>query len=406
MRAVFGLFHHGYGAADYRRLLRMHGWARFGAQYTLKRVAGWVLLTALTVLAFQVGDSGAAALLILAFVLPRALLLWLDVRALSSRLGWWVHALAVPLALALLLVSPDAPLTLLALLALPLGLVMALAEQASQARVGRSELAVAGALFGRIEQLSLVAGTLLAALTLVLWDATAALGLAAALFTLSALLATPLLGGRLAPGAPGDSAVAEQGRATVGARALGLLTLGLFAGALAAMTARAALVAHVVDGLGQAEAVYAVLLAAIGLGALVGPLSMPKLLGHLPADLSVALLAGALGVGLIALSRETPVLVLALVLFVVGLVSVTLDLVAGTLSRRLIPAPELNGALSLLGRAVLAGQLVGLLGTLALSSFMSAGDILLVSGVVCALGPGIAFLLAGRLGWGQLAVRR
>lgn len=405
MRAVLSLFHHGYNMADYRRLLRSAGRPRRAARYFTERTAGWALLTALTARAFEVAGSEGAALLILAFVLPRALLSGFDLHMLAGRLGWWVYVLPLPFALALLFMASDAQLAPLALLALPLGVLNVLSERALQARIDRAELAVAGALLGRLEQLGVIVGALLAALALQAGDVSAAVGLATALLVVSALLAWPERSRAAGPPAQPAASAAVPPVSAFSGRVFGLLVFGLFAGALAAMATRAALIGHVVDGLGYTAAIYACLLAAVGVGALVGPLSMPKLLSHLPAALTVSLLAAALGCAVIALSRAAPIPILAAVLFAVGLLSVTLDLVTGTLSRRVAPAPQLGTAALLLARAALAGQVVGLLGTLALARFLSAGDVLLATGLLCVLASAAALMLAPRLAWDRLAVR-
>jgi hypothetical protein len=171
------------------------------------------------------------------------------------------------------------------------------------------------------------------------------------------------------------------------------------------MTTRVALIGHVVDGLGHTDVIYACLIAVLGVGALVGPLSMPKLLSHLSAAPTVTLLAGALGCTVIALSRNTPIPILAAALFAAGLLSVTLDLVAGTLSRRIVPAPLLGAAALVLARAVVAGQLAGLAGTLALARFLSAGQVLLAVGLLCVAASAAALVLAHKLGWRRLEVR-
>jgi hypothetical protein len=397
MRAVLDLFHHGYTTADYRLLLRDPAWARFCAQYTLERVGSWTLLAAITVLAFNAGGSGAAALAIIALVLPRAALTWSNLPSAAITDGWWVHALRVPLALVLLFASFDPQPLLLVALIVPLGALNTLADRTSAARAALENPAVAGAFLGRVEQLSVVLGSLLAAIMLVVWDATVALGVTTALFALAALLAAPLFGSQSDTGARVASGARRPNRAALHTRALLLVALGLFAGALAAMTVRVALAELVIDNLGHAEAVYALLIAAVGAGALVGPLSMPKLLGHLPAHLTIMLISIALGGGLIFLSLGVPAFVVALVLFAIGLLSVTLDLVAGTVARRLIPAEELERTLPLLTNTVLIGQLAGLVAVLALSQFMSAGDVLLTVGTLCVLAPAALLIVI----WGR-----
>ena len=403
MRAVLDLFHHGYTMADYRRLLRDPAWARFCVQVALVHTGNWSLLAAITVLAFEAGGSGAAALAIIALVLPRAALTWFKLPSATITNAWWVYALRVPLALALLVASRDPhPLVLMALI-LPLGALNALSDIASTARAARESPAVAGALLGRIEQLSVVLGSLLAAVTMLVWDATVALGLTTALFTLAVLLAVPRGAGR-EPATAIVNIAQRPSRSALQSRALLLVALGLFAGALAAMTARIALAELVIDNLGHAEAVYALLIAAVGAGALIGPPSMPKLLGHLPAHVTITLIAIALGAGLILLSLGVPALVVALVLFAFGLLSVTLDLVAGTVARRMIPAGELTRTLPLLTNTVLIGQLAGLAAVLALSQFMSAGGVLLIVGTLCVVGPAVLLaVLRGR--WSAITVR-
>lgn len=405
MRAVLSLFHHGYNLADYRGVLRSAGRPRRAGRYFAERTAGWALLTALTARAFEVAGSEGAALLILAFVLPRALLSGFDLSAFADRLGWWVYALPLPFALALLFTASDAQPALLVLLALPLGVLNVLSERALQARIDRAELAVAGALLGRIEQLGVIVGALLAALALQTGSVSAAVGLATALLLVSALLAWPERSRVAGPPVQPAASAAVPSAGDFNGQVFGLLVFGLFTGALAAMATRAALIGHVVDGLGHTATIYACLLAVVGVGALVGPLSMPKLLSHVPAALTVSLLTAALGCAVIALSRAAPLPMLAAVLFAVGLLSITLDLVAGTLSRRVAPAQQLGTTALLLTRAVLAGQMVGLLGTLALARFLNAGDVLLATGLLCVPASAAALVLAPRLGWDRLAVR-
>jgi hypothetical protein len=58
-----------------------------------------------------------------------------------------------------------------------------------------------------------------------------------------------------------------------------------------------------------------------------------------------------------------------------------------------------------LARAVVAGQLAGLAGTLALARFLSAGQVLLAVGLLCVAASAAALVLAPKLGWRRLAVR-
>jgi fucose permease len=269
-------------------------------------------------------------------------------------------------------------------------------------RVSRSQLAGVIQLNASIERITFVAGPLLAALVLWGWDVEVAfIASAVVLAIVSLLLAVqmsmsraPVLGTQVREMTGSDgltwSALRQQ-------PTLLLLAGGLFTGAALAICLKVVLVEVATDPLDRSDAVLGMLLALVGVGTLLGPLSVPRLLGHIPASLIVTGAAMGSAAGLVLISVVTRLEIVALVLLGLGMISITNDMVTATATRRIAPEGVLPGTGRLMMAAIISGQLAAALAVALLARVWDSTDVMLAVGIACALLMSVLFVAADGL---------
>lgn len=370
--------------------------------YALDRVASWILTIAVIVLAYRLTESVAA---VAGLVLVQLLSKVLVGAAFDSTVGPAVRTV-IPCALVrilaavgLVVIADRADLgwvyLAVAVVAGMNGVIEGAYANALPGIGTRRHVPVLNRLVGRLEQISALVGPVIAGLILFVAHERVALGAAAVLF-----MATPaffwratLLGSE-APGEPVfEPFVANWESSWARLRSSGairMVLMGLLVVAAMGVLIRVALVDAVVDDMGISSGYYGLLLGLIGIGALIGPVPVDKLLGHLNVEIimtggCIALCTGAAIVGIGA-----PALLMLPVLLVGGLLIVTLDLVAAVTLRRVVSDADLEGANNATIRAVLTGQVLGLVLLLLGSYFWThAGTIV----AMCAAGVVFAVVL-------------
>lgn len=386
--------------AAYRTVLRTRSYRREAAAQGLERLGEWAYTIGMVVLAYGLtGSAAAVALLVLAHVVPRLqfVLAGQPLRLQHPQRVLRYACLArVPLVVVFLAVGSRADIAWAALVALALGLLAALSDAARgqllQGLVERKQLATVNMLTGRIEQACLLVGALVAAVLLLAWGTVATFVAAAGLLLGAAAL-------RLGPdpAAAGANRPQEElprasaWRVLRNDRTQRMLLTGLIAGAVLAMSLRVLLIDVVVSRHGYSEALYAGLLAVVGVGALAGPIPIARLLGKTPAPFAALALVLALAGGVALLSLADVFILVAPLLFLSGLLAITNDLVTTTVMRRLA-RPELASAtFALLGAAVVVGQVVALVAVLGLTPWLEATEVLLLASAGCALAAALVW---------------
>jgi hypothetical protein len=135
----------------------------------------------------------------------------------------------------------------------------------------------------------------------------------------------------------------------------------VFAGVAAlGIAIRVILVEVVLDRHGDDELMYGLFVALAGAGAFAGPLSVPRLLAKIPPQMVLAGLLGALALAVVALCVFDPPTLLVPVILGCGVAAITAERVAETVTRRLVPDQQLDGALRLVAVTVVAGQALAL----------------------------------------------
>jgi MFS family permease len=384
------------GALRPFRQLTLDGRTRpLWASRLAEQLADWVFLVALLVTAWELTeDVAVVALLMLARLLPRAIIVGCCqplARRVSQWLLAWLVVLRVPIAGALALIDRDGDLIWGGLGALAYGSLAALSAEARAARlprlVPRERLAAATALHGAIERVSFAAGPLLCAALLAVWGREAALLAAALGLTCAAIplwFASDRVAERPADGTTSAAARPSVWRDTMHHRTLLLLVAGQLAGALLATTLMIALVALVAGRLDGSSALYGVLVAVVGAGTLIGPLSVPRLLGHLPVALLVSGFVLTSAAAMVVVSQSTSVIVVAVVLAGIGVAGVTNDAITAAVTRRVVPEDRLAGASQALLLAVTCGQILGAALVVVLAQYWGAARIVAVVSVACA----------------------
>jgi hypothetical protein len=246
-----------------------------------------------------------------------------------------------------------------------------------------------------IERITFVVGPLLAASILRGWNVEIALLASAGL-----LLATTILLWRQPPVATDPAmrsapSVHSKESVLTAARhqpSLLLLASGLFIGSALAICLKVALIELAAEPLNRADETLGLLLALVGAGTLLGPLSVPRLLGHLPVSLIVTGSAIGIAAGIVLMSIVTRIEIVVLVLLGIGVISITNDLVTATATRRIAPETDLPGAGHLMLVAVIAGQIVAAIVVALLARFWNTTDVMLAVAVACALLMGVLYL--------------
>jgi hypothetical protein len=366
----------------------------------------WVLLVALFALVYRIsGSIAAVALFMLARALPRAVvIMWCS--ALTARMTVTqlavLNALRVPLVASLLLVAARRDLWWAGVVALAIGVIAALLDAARAAVlpcvVPRTQLAAANALNVSVERVCFVAGPLLGALLLYQWHSDAAFILVVVTQAVAALLLwlqTRVEPVSMAVQAP--SASVEIGSASWVAlreRPVILILVGaLFTGAVVAISLKITLIAVAVEALERSDAVLGLLIAAVGLGTLVGPVSIPRLMGRLPVPLFITGSVVALACGMAVISRVESLLVVTAILFLIGLFSITNDIIASTAARRFTRDEQLLSVARVMFGAVIAGQVVAALAVSVLAGLWDFASVMLIMGIASAAGISVLFLM-------------
>jgi hypothetical protein len=369
-------------------------------------LSDWVVLVALLALVYRISDQVAVVgVFMLARLVPRAVVvLWCS--ALTAHLT--VHQLAVlsalriPLVASLIVVNSRRDLWWAGMVILALGTIAALTDAARTTVVPcvvpRTLLAPANALNVAVERICFVVGPLLGALLLMQWNEDGAF-LTAALF-LALASALLVLAGRaptLAPpyqAASGALSLGPSSWAKLRERPVMLTLVGaLFCGALIAVSLKIALVALSVDTLHRSEATFGLLLAMVGLGTLAGPVSIPRLMGRAPLALFVTVSVGCLAAGMGVISQLTSLWLVLPILFLIGLTSITNDMLATTAARRFTREPELLGITRVMIEAVVLGQVCAAVLMTLVASQWSVTAALLAMSLVSAGIMGAWFIL-------------
>ena len=400
--ALLGLF----------RPFRLLSGDRNGCSFWLCRaaelLADWVFIVALLVTVYTVTvDIAIVALFMLLRVLPRALVT-AGFHTQAARIGrrglFLLSVPRIPLLASLALIDGRADLVWAGAVVTAYGLLTAISNEARAAMlpclVSRPQLVGVIQLNAAVERITFVAGPLLAALVLWGWDVEVAFVVGALILGLtSLLLGTQLstssaiaqsLPVRETADSPGESArsiVRQQ-------PTLLLLAGGLFTGATLAISLKVVLVELATEPLGRSDATLGLLLALVGVGTLLGPLSVPRLLGHLPVSLIVTGSAMGIAAGIVLISVVTRLEIVALVLLGVGMISITNDMVTATATRRIAPETDLPGTGRLMLTAVIAGQIVAALAVALLGRVWESTDIMLAIGIASALLMGVLFIVA------------
>jgi hypothetical protein len=402
--ALFGLFR------PFRLLAGDRNALRFWVCRAAELLADWVFIVALFVAVYAVtADIAVVAMFMLLRVVPRAVVT-IGFHELSARIGgrglFLLSLPRIPLIASLALIDDRSDLVWSGAVVTAYGLLMALSNEARALmlpyRVSRSQLAGVIQLNASIERITFVAGPLLAALVLWGWDVEVAfIASAVVLAIVSLLLAVqmsmsraPVLGTQVREMTGSDgltwSALRQQ-------PTLLLLAGGLFTGAALAICLKVVLVEVATDPLDRSDAVLGMLLALVGVGTLLGPLSVPRLLGHIPASLIVTGAAMGSAAGLVLISVVTRLEIVALVLLGLGMISITNDMVTATATRRIAPEGDLPGTGRLMMAAIISGQLAAALAVALLARVWDSTDVMLAVGIACALLMSVLFVAADGL---------
>jgi hypothetical protein len=370
-------------------------------------LADWVFVVALFVAVYGVTlDIAVVALFMLLRVLPRAIVT-IGFQETAARIGsrglFLLSLPRIPLIASLALVDGRSDLVWAGVVVTAYGLLSALSNEARALllpqRAPRSQLAGVIQLNAAIERITFVLGPLLAALVLWGWDVEVAFVASAVALAFTSLLLAIQMTTRLdpVPGAPvGDvpnshrvswSAIRQQ-------PTLLLLAGGLFTGAALAVCLKVVLVEVATDSLDRSDALLGLLLAVVGVGTVLGPLSVPRLLGHIPVPLIVTGSAMGIAAGLVLISVVTRLEIVVLVLLGIGMISITNDAVTATATRRIAPDAELPAAGRLLLAAVIGGQLVAALAVALLTRVWDSTDVMLAVGIASALLMAVLFVAA------------
>lgn len=379
-------------------------------------LADWVFIVALFVTLYAVtADIAVVALFMLLRVLPRAVVaagLPHIARRIGARSLFLLSLPRIPLIASLALIDGRSDLVWAGIVVSAYGLLTAFSNEARAVMlpnlVPRPMLASLIQLNAAIERITFVGGPLLAALVLWGWDVEVAFVVSAlALGVTCLLLGTHVTMSRdPVPAQPEREELSSHGSTWSAVRhqpTLLLLAGGLFTGAALAICLKIVLVELATDPLERSDAMLGLLLALVGAGTLVGPLSIPRLLGHLPVSLIVTGCTVGIAAGIMLISIVTRLEIVALVLLGIGMISITNDMVTATVTRRIAPEADLRGMGRLMLVAVISGQIVAALAVVVLARVWDITDVMLAVSIACALLMGVLFVAADGL---SLVTRR
>jgi predicted MFS family arabinose efflux permease len=362
----------------------------------------WALLVALLAIVYRVsGSVPVVGLFVLARVLPRAFIaVWPAPPAalLNPRTLALLNAARIPLIASLVFVSAQRDLWWAAAVVLAAGAVSSISDVARLTLlprvVPRARIGETNALNVSVERICFVFGPLLGAVILTQWSADAVFIVAAALLALAAalllLLPPPSTGQHPAPGIAQHPAAAP---ASFRQRPL-LVTMAasLFISSLVAASLIVALIVLATDPLGRSEAALGALLTCVGIGMFVGPLPISKLMGRLPIPFLLAGSAASLAGGMAVISQLSLLVPVVVILFLIGLCTVTNDTIATTALRRNVREAELIGTARVMTMVVVGGQISGAAAVAILSSVWSVTSVLLVMGAIGVIVPVALFV--------------
>jgi hypothetical protein len=395
--ALLGLFR------PFRFLTRDRRALSFWSARTLELLADWVLIVALFVAVYAITtDIAIVALFMLLRVMPRAIVS-LGFHRPATDIGpdrWFVLSLPrVPLIASLALIDGRADLVWAGAVVFAYGLLTAISNESRSATLPRvvpkTRLVLATQLNTSIERITFVVGPLLAALILRGWDADGALLASAGLLAMTSILLWIRPPIATAPARQPTSGMHIDESALTAARhqpSLLLPACGLFIGAALAICLKVVLIELASEPLNRSDETLGLLLALVGAGTLLGPLSVPRLLGHMPVSLIVTGSAVGIAAGIVLMSIVTRIEIVVLVLLGIGIVSITNDLVTATATRRIAPETDLPGASRLMLVAVIAGQIAAAIAVALLARFWNSTDVMLAVAVVCGLLMGAVYL--------------
>ena len=394
------------GDADFRRAFSNPFGARLLVAYGIDRVSAWLVTLTAIVLAFNLtGSIGVAAAVILVQVLARALVVLATgqdsgIRPVLVTLSGIVRVGAIA-GLVLFDSHSDAwwAILLVGVASMTNGVIETGYSNLIPLLGQRKDVPKLNKSIGKCEQLSAIAGPLLTALTIVAFDERGTFALAAILSYVSLTLfrrifldlgtlrlPTSTNAGSRNPFTPEDWRLPDEVKGVI---------IGLIAMAVLGIVVRLALLDVVVDDPGVAVSVYALLIALVGVGALVGPMPVDRILGHFPVTLILAGGVCAVAVAAGLLSVGAPLFIVIPALLATGIVIITLDIAASVTLRRAVPewaTSEVNDAVI---RLVLTGQVIAVLAVLVLERAWDVRLAALIVCALCAMAVGVHFLRTG-----------
>jgi hypothetical protein len=377
---------------------------KFLVNYALDRVSAWITVIALIVLTYRLTSSlSYVALVMLVHVLGRALLVF--VRTRFSMSGYDLVSLAAIVkvgALTSLIMVNERSDIWWALISVTVYSVAAAISEASVSRMipdlGPIRFVPSiNRIVGRLEQVAAVGGPAIAAVILLLASERAAFALAAVLSYASLILV------RRIPRTHGieDDLVRWDNpfppvawRLPVTAR---VVLVGLVAVAALGMIVRITLVDVVIDSFGYQAGIYALLICIFGLGSLVGPLPVDRLLGHFTAGLVFLVGVAGLTAATIVIGWGASLILIVPALMASGIAIATLDLVAAVSLRMSVPDRKTAVFEETLIRSLLAGHVCGILAVLTLSTVFGTLVTVTIAGSLCLLTVGVHFLRVSSL---------
>lgn len=396
----------------------LHGPAAGGlwAGRLMERSGDWILLIAALALAWDLtADPAVVAVLILVRIVPRAVLLITGLPAEARRIAAKLFFLITPMRAVLaaglvLLADADGLPWLLAAVAAN----AALWALADAVRVESVALLVPRLVLGRAvlldattERIAIVLGPASAWLILTISGVQAALAAAGLLLAGASVLVLGRTG--LVAWLRAGSAASATGREDIHpARrpawdlvkahpTLTLMAAGSFAAGALCTSLIIVLLVITTERLGGPASWLGWLLAVVGLGTLIGPVAMIRMLAHVTAQLLIAAAVTMTAAGVVVIGLTSSLLVVLISLFALGLVAVNADAIVATVTRRLTAADRLADTSRAMLSASVCGQATGALVFVATTSrdvadvslILSAASVVLVGALLIVGRPAI-----------------
>ncbi|MDQ3448728.1 MAG: hypothetical protein M3432_06070 [Chloroflexota bacterium] len=365
----------------------------------LEQVGDWILLVALLVTAWESRlDLTFVGLILIARLTPRIIVAAFVSR--SPAMGpSMLAAIAASRAVVagLLVVLTVAEPAGLAAAAATLGLLSAATAGGRTAWlpqvVPASRLSLVGGLDAVVDRFALCLGPLLATALFMLGGSGLAFAGGATALLLSAafyVLMTVQAGGHRPQ--PQFAVQVPSGDAPRPSRAIVLLAAAFSAGAIAGSVTLALL--PILDlAFGGSSGALGVGLAAIGLGALLGPLPVGRLMLRVPVSMLVLASIGVSATGVLAIAYFSATFLLVPVLLLMGLVGVTHDTVRAIAARRLASDERFGEFMRALLVAGGAGQVAGAASVAVGSAWWGTAGVLAIVAVVAVVIAAAAHLV-------------